>query len=343
MTVKTVQSPKRLRAWTDVCRYSVWWIRHIQAEVRFKKEIQRQIDSARAVVVLWSVTSADSELGWRRSSVARDANKLIPVRIDTTLPPLGFRQVQSLTFTVGMAISQAGTFKARSYRRCVDFWMILRRQCHSTGRITNHLQRVLRLRRTRWLVAAAGAIAISVLAFAFLQTRTATRTTSDAYDGRVEIGVFEPMTKTDELERFAKGLQDTVVRVLATNGIKAVRPTRIDEANPLTADSEFVLRGTVDREGEQLVVNAELAPHVFVSERGGPMTSSNVRKTLTRAGEGLGMPVHPHMLRHGCGFKLANQGIDTRSIQAFLGHSRIAVTVVYTEIAPQRFKGFSKD
>ena len=84
-------------------------------------------------------------------------------------------------------------------------------------------------------------------------------------------------------------------------------------------------------------------PHVFVSERGGPMTSSNVRKMLTRAGEGLGMPIHPHMLRHGCGFKLANQGIDTRSIQAFMGHSSIASTVIYTEIAPQRFKGFWKD
>ena len=82
---------------------------------------------------------------------------------------------------------------------------------------------------------------------------------------------------------------------------------------------------------------------VFVSERGGPMTSSNVRKMLTRAGEGLGMPIHPHMLRHGCGFKLANQGIDTRSIQAFMGHSSIASTVIYTEIAPQRFKGFWKD
>jgi integrase len=84
-------------------------------------------------------------------------------------------------------------------------------------------------------------------------------------------------------------------------------------------------------------------PHVFVSERGGPMTSSNVRKMLTRAGEGLGMPIHPHMLRHGCGFKLANQGIDTRSIQAFMGHSSIASTVIYTEIAPGRFKGFWKD
>jgi len=85
------------------------------------------------------------------------------------------------------------------------------------------------------------------------------------------------------------------------------------------------------------------SPHIFVSERGGPMTPSNVRKMLTRAGEGLGMPIHPHMLRHGCGFKLANQGIDTRSIQAYMGHSSIASTVVYTEIATERFKGFWKD
>ena len=73
------------------------------------------------------------------------------------------------------------------------------------------------------------------------------------------------------------------------------------------------------------------------------MTSSNVRKMLTRAGEGLGMPVHPHMLRHGCGFRLADKGIDTRSIHAYLGHSSIASTVIYTEIAPDRFKGFWKD
>ena len=55
------------------------------------------------------------------------------------------------------------------------------------------------------------------------------------------------------------------------------------------------------------------------------------------------MPLHPHMLRHGCGFKLANQGIDTRSIQGFMGHSSIASTVIYTAIASQRFKGFWKD
>jgi type 1 fimbriae regulatory protein FimB/type 1 fimbriae regulatory protein FimE len=49
-------------------------------------------------------------------------------------------------------------------------------------------------------------------------------------------------------------------------------------------------------------------------------------------------PVHPHMLRHACGFVLANKGTDTRTLQAYLGHRSIQSTVRYTELAPGRFK-----
>jgi type 1 fimbriae regulatory protein FimB/type 1 fimbriae regulatory protein FimE len=83
--------------------------------------------------------------------------------------------------------------------------------------------------------------------------------------------------------------------------------------------------------------------YVFVSERGGPMTDANVRKLLARAGACLGLPVHPHMLRHGCGYRLANLGVDTRTIQQYMGHSSINSTVIYTEIAPGRFKGLWRD
>jgi integrase len=54
-------------------------------------------------------------------------------------------------------------------------------------------------------------------------------------------------------------------------------------------------------------------------------------------------PVHPHMLRHGCGFALANAGHDTRSLQAWLGHKNIQHTVRYTELAPDRFRNFWRD
>jgi len=82
--------------------------------------------------------------------------------------------------------------------------------------------------------------------------------------------------------------------------------------------------------------------HVFVSERGGPLTDSAVRKLVARAGKAAGfvMPVHPHMLRHSCGYKLANDGVDTRAIQAYLGHRSIQHTVRYTELATDRFNGF---
>jgi site-specific recombinase XerD len=54
----------------------------------------------------------------------------------------------------------------------------------------------------------------------------------------------------------------------------------------------------------------------------------------------IGRRMHPHMLRHGCGYALANAGHDTRALQAWLGHKNIQHTVRYTELAPDRFKNF---
>ena len=86
-------------------------------------------------------------------------------------------------------------------------------------------------------------------------------------------------------------------------------------------------------------------PYVFSTERGGPMTTATVRKMVARAGETakLPFPIHPHMLRHACGYKLANDGHDTRALQHYLGHKNIQHTVRYTELAPDRFKNFWRD
>ena len=83
------------------------------------------------------------------------------------------------------------------------------------------------------------------------------------------------------------------------------------------------------------------SPFIFVSERGGPLTRSTVNKLVERAGRlaGIEFPVHPHMLRHACGYYLANKGIDTRTIQDYLGHVSITHTVRYTELAPHKLKG----
>ena len=84
---------------------------------------------------------------------------------------------------------------------------------------------------------------------------------------------------------------------------------------------------------------------VFNTERGGPVTRAWFLKMVRRTGElaRLPFPAHPHMLRHGCGFKLANDGVDTRALQHYLGHRSITHTVRYTELRSDRFDGFWKD
>ncbi len=109
--------------------------------------------------------------------------------------------------------------------------------------------------------------------------------------------------------------------------------------------STHPLSGREKRALRRLKREYPATPYVFVSEREGPLTDSAARKIVARAGEKakLGFSIHPHMLRHACGFKLANDGQDTRAIQAYLGHRSIQHTVRYTELAADRFDGFWKD
>ena len=108
--------------------------------------------------------------------------------------------------------------------------------------------------------------------------------------------------------------------------------------------STHPLRGGELRALRELKRGYPGSPYLFVTERGGPMTPATVRKLLARAGElaKLPFPIHPHMLRRATGYKLANDGHDTRSIQQYLGHKNITHTVRYTELSPGRFKGFWK-
>lgn len=85
--------------------------------------------------------------------------------------------------------------------------------------------------------------------------------------------------------------------------------------------------------------------HVFVGERGDPLTTMAIGKLVERTGKlaEFSFPVHPHMFRHACGYWLANQGYDTRLIQEWMGHKNIAHTARYTAISPNRFKHIKWD
>jgi len=107
--------------------------------------------------------------------------------------------------------------------------------------------------------------------------------------------------------------------------------------HPLYGDELRLLR--------QVKRDSAASVYVFCSERGGPMSAAGFRKLLARIGQAAGFDfgVHPHMLRHACGYKLANEGRDTRTIQDYLGHKNIQHTVRYTQLSPERLKGLWKE
>ena len=123
------------------------------------------------------------------------------------------------------------------------------------------------------------------------------------------------------------------------NGILHVR--RVKRGTPAT----HPLTGRELRALRRLQREAGGSPFVFVSERGTPFATRGFQAMVERAGKaaGFAMKIHPHMLRHACGYKLANDGVDTRTIQGYLGHKSIQHTVRYTELSPTRFKSLFRD
>jgi integrase len=105
------------------------------------------------------------------------------------------------------------------------------------------------------------------------------------------------------------------------------------------------LSGSEMRALRRLGRENDASPFAFVSERGAPFSTAGFARMIERAAScaGIGLKVHPHMLRHACGFALASAGHDTRAVQAYLGHRNIQHTVRYTELAPARFRTFWSD
>ncbi len=85
---------------------------------------------------------------------------------------------------------------------------------------------------------------------------------------------------------------------------------------------------------------------VFVSERGGPMTTRAVQLMLDRIAKRAGLSalnIHPHTFRHSCGYYLADRGADLRLIQSYLGHRDVRHTTRYVQLSPRRFAGLFDD
>ena len=160
-----------------------------------------------------------------------------------------------------------------------------------------------------------------------------------------QTGRYGHRDATAVLVAYKHGLRSSELVALEWDQIdftrKTIRVRRAKGGDPAThylSNSELRALRRLQRENPP-------GAHLFVSERGAPVTTAWFRKMFARLGERAGMPfpIHPHMARHSIGFHYANQGKDTRSLQAYLGHRSINSTVRYTAMSPDRFKGWEKD
>ncbi len=111
----------------------------------------------------------------------------------------------------------------------------------------------------------------------------------------------------------------------------------LSTSQPMDGDEVRALRAWLRQRFAAACANS---PLLFLSERG-PMTRQAMNYAVGEIGRRAGLPikVHPHMLRHSCGYALANKGCDTRLIQDYLGHRNIRHTQLYTRTAAVRFEG----
>jgi len=107
-------------------------------------------------------------------------------------------------------------------------------------------------------------------------------------------------------------------------------------------DATHPIPGSELRELRRLKREGSGSEFVFVSRLGGPMTPRAFAQMLERTASAAGLPkpFNPHALRHACGYRLASDGRDMRTVQHYLGHRRLQSTEIYTEAAPTNFRGF---
>ena len=105
------------------------------------------------------------------------------------------------------------------------------------------------------------------------------------------------------------------------------------------------LRGTELRALRRLKRERGPSRYVWMTEHKTPVTPGGFRQMFRHVGEesGIGLAIHPHMLRHACGYKIANESADTQALQHYLGHRNIRHTLRYAELASGRFDRFWKD
>lgn len=256
----------KLAAALEGAGYSLWWDRHIATGAEFSADIEREIKAAKAVIVAWSQTAISSHWVKDEATYARDAGKLVPISLDQTEPPMGFRQFQASDLAGWRGAADAAEFV--KLKDSIGQKVGARRATPGAARSVPSVRQIPIARR--FLIGGAAIILAAAAALAFWQPWKGGpgRVGGAAQPASIAVLPFTDLSEAKDKAYFADGVAEEILNALAQlEGLHVVGRTSSfafrDKQEDLRAIAQAlgvatILEGSVRSAGDHLRVTAQL-------------------------------------------------------------------------------------
>ncbi len=242
-----------LAAALTTCGFDVWWDALIEGGAGFAKMIEAKLDAADAVIVVWSATSVESDWVRDEAAHARDHKRLVPVSLDGTAAPLGFRQYHSVDLSTWRGRADAPEIAS----------VVAGIAGLGTGAPVVDKAATRGFSRRSALMAGGGAVAVIAGGLVVLKPFGAALVANS-----VAVLPFANMSGDKDQIYFSDGLSEEIRSALARNPqLKVAAPTSANTFRDRAADAKvignklgvaFLLEGSVRRAGDVVRIAAEL-------------------------------------------------------------------------------------
>ncbi|HET9459200.1 MAG TPA: toll/interleukin-1 receptor domain-containing protein [Sphingomicrobium sp.] len=240
--------------------HKVWWDRQLHGGSRFSKEIEQALKGADAVVVLWSRSSIESAWVQDEAAEGRDSGRLVPLLIDDSKPPLGFRQFQTIDLS-GWKGRPGGAIKAVHEA-------ILAKGGQTAPAAAEPRAATAAIRNRRPVALAAIAI-VAILMAGLAYWLVAASGGAEPTPLRLQLGEFKALSR-EVPEAAPETLREELLAALATDSV--IVATTADA--PSSSSPGYALSATVRNSGDELLFTI----HVTNPESGAALWSETLAR-----------------------------------------------------------------